>query len=30
MRIVGNRILFTTGDEIYNFSVEEAINFMKG
>ncbi len=30
VEIIGNRLLFTTGDDIYNFSVEEAINFMKG
>jgi sugar phosphate isomerase/epimerase len=30
VEIVGNRLLFTTGEDIYNFSIQEAINFMKG
>jgi len=30
VEIIGDRLIFTTGEDIYNFSVEEAINFMKG
>ena len=29
VEIIGDRLIFTTGEDIYNFSVEEAINFMK-
>lgn len=29
VEIIGDRLIFTTGDNVYNFSVEEAINFMK-
>ena len=30
VEIVGNRLLFTTGEDIFNWSIQEAINFMKG
>lgn len=30
VEIVGNRLLFTTGEEIFNWSIQEAIKFMNG
>ena len=29
VEIVGNRLLFTTGEDIYYFSIQDAIIFMK-
>lgn len=30
VEIIGNRLLFTTGEDVINWSIEDAINFMKG
>ena len=30
VEIIGNRLLFTTGEEVINLSIQEAINFLGG
>ncbi len=29
VEIIGNRLLFTTGEDVINLSIKEAINFIK-
>lgn len=30
VEIIGNRLLFTTGENVINWSIQEAINFING
>lgn len=30
VEIIGNRLLFTTGEDVINWSIQEAINFING